>query len=61
MKAQKSAATFVKYLIWTAVAAAISYATEHLTDLNLPMYYVPVLAALLKSIATYVATQTETD
>lgn len=59
MRTQKTLATFFKYLAWTAVAAALTYATDHLADVNIPGFYVPLLAALLKSLATWVATQTE--
>lgn len=57
MRATRTAITFVKYLLWTAVAAAINAAVERLGDLQLPAIYVPILAAVLKSIATFVATR----
>lgn len=47
-----------KYVFWTAVAAAIQAALNALAKIELPAYYVPVIAAILKAAATWVATQT---
>ena len=49
--------TFGKYLLWTMVAAGLTYATDNLTAMELPTWVTPVIAAALKSAATYVATQ----
>lgn len=57
MRAQKTLATFLKYLFWTVVAAAIKWTIDNIGNLNIPIEYVPLVAAVLKSIATWVATQ----
>lgn len=53
----KSAATFGKYLFWTAVAAGIQYAVSHLSSLTLPEWTIPLIGAALKAAATYVSVQ----
>lgn len=58
MRIQKSLATFAKYLIWTAIAAVIQVTLDNLGNLSIPIWVIPLVASLLKSIATYVATQT---
>lgn len=57
MKLSKSLATFGKYLFWTAVAAAIQGAINHLAALHLPDILIPFIGALLKAAATWVATE----
>jgi hypothetical protein len=51
--------TLLKYAAWTALSAGLVYVTNHLADLKLPDVYIPIIAAVLKSIATYVATQAQ--
>jgi len=51
--------TFVKYMAWTAAAAAIQYVTNAYTTFGFPDWAVPILGAALKAAATYVATKTK--
>ena len=57
VKLSASAMTFLKYLLWTIVAAAIQALIDNLGGFKIPVYYVPIIASFLKSIATFVATQ----
>jgi len=49
--------TFGKYLVWTGVALVIDWAAANLGLFHMPTFVVPLLAAFLKSAATYWATQ----
>jgi hypothetical protein len=51
-----SVKTLIKFLLWTAVAAVCTAAVDRLADVNIPVVYVPIVAAVLKSIATYAQT-----
>ena len=59
MKLNKSIMTFIKYLAWTGIAFVVQTALDGLYRLDLPMYSIPIIASVLKAIATYVATQAE--
>jgi hypothetical protein len=59
MKLSAATKTFIKYALWTGVAAVIDYAAANIADVSLPTWAVPVMAAFLKSAATYCATQKE--
>lgn len=52
-----SAKTIGKYLFWTGVAAAASAAVQNLTEWNVPTLLIPVIASVLKGVATYAATE----
>ena len=54
-----SVKTFLKFAFWYAVAAAIDYALTNIGNLNLGVLFTPILAAALKAVATWVATQKE--
>jgi hypothetical protein len=56
-KAIRTGMTFAKSMFWYGVAAALDYAVTHLTNLNIPLALVPIVGFVLKSIATWVATQ----
>ena len=49
--------TLWKYLFWTAIAAIATGLANHLAGLAIPDIYVPLIGAILKSIATYAATE----
>ena len=59
MKLSKATLTFVKYLFWTAMAAGIAALSGNLDHLSIPTMLIPIAAAFLKSIATYVETEIE--
>lgn len=44
---------FIRNLAAVAAAAAVRYALEHLTSLALPLWVVPLAAALLNAIAEW--------
>jgi 3-methyladenine DNA glycosylase AlkD len=48
--------SFAKYLFWFLVAAAIDWMLANIGLLHLPDLWVPVIAAVLKGLATWVAT-----
>ncbi len=54
---QASIMTFLKYVLWTAVAAGITAAIDTLATLKIPPYVTLLLAALLKTAATAVQTK----
>jgi hypothetical protein len=56
-RTKKAIASFVKYVIWTLVAAIAVGATNALTGVDLPASAVPVVGAVLKGIATYAASE----
>jgi len=58
-RTKASVKTFGKYLFWTAVSAVVVAAGSSLGNLNLPPVIVPLVAAALKSIATFAATEAE--
>ena len=59
MKLSKATLTFAKYIVWTAVSAGLAAVITNLGGLHVPTILIPIVAAMLKSIATYVATQAE--
>ena len=59
MKLSAATKTFLKYAAWTGVAAVIDYLAANIANVSLPVWAIPVIAAFLKSAATYVATQKE--
>jgi hypothetical protein len=59
-KLSASLKTLVKYLIWTGIAAISTAAIDKIGDVNIPVIVVPLVAALLKAIATFAATQVGT-
>ena len=56
-----SALTFMKFVAWAGIAAAIECAASSLTNLEIPVAYkglvITVLAAVLKAAATWVQTK----
>ena len=48
-----------KFLFWTVVAAVIRAVIDNLFRFNIPEIYVPLIGAVLKGVATWVATQCE--
>jgi hypothetical protein len=58
-KLTASTKTFFKFLFWTVLAAALQFTIEHLADLQLPVALIPIVGALLKAVATWIATQQE--
>jgi len=58
-KLLRSLQTFFKYMLWTAIAAGIAYAANNLSDLQLPEWSVPIMGAILKAAATWIATKRE--
>lgn len=56
-KINASVKTLFKYLFWTAIAAVATATVDQLSGLTIPDYYVPIIGAALKSIATFAATQ----
>jgi uncharacterized membrane protein YjfL (UPF0719 family) len=56
-KAVAATKTIWKYLFWTIIAAVVKALLDNITKFNLPEIYVPVIGAILKGIATWVATQ----
>ena len=61
MKLSKATLSFVKYLLWTGTAALLAALTGNLDHLSIPTMLIPVVAAVLKGAATYVATKVEED
>lgn len=59
MRLNKSIMTFVKYLAWTGIAVLVQTALDGLYRLELPIYSIPIIASVLKAIATYAVTQKE--
>lgn len=55
----RSLVTFVKFLVWYGVAAALQQAIQQVGNVGIPDVYVPIAAAVLKAAATWVATQTQ--
>jgi hypothetical protein len=53
--------TFGKYAFWTLVVIAVDWIGKNLGLFNMPDIYVPLIAAILKSIATFAATQQQTN
>ena len=51
--------TIWKYLFWTAVAGVIQALIDALPGLDLPILWVPIIAAVLTGAATLVATKQE--
>jgi len=60
-KLQRALMSLFKYMFWTGVAAGCVQGADALTKTDLPIWLVPVIAALLKSLATYAATQVEEE
>jgi len=58
-KLTASVKTLWKYLLWTTVAAIATGLLERIGDLDIPTIWVPILAAILKSMATWAATQAD--
>ena len=58
-KARASVKTFGKYILWFAVSAGLYEAVAQLGNVDIPVYYIPVAAAVLKAVATWAATQAE--
>jgi hypothetical protein len=58
-KAVAAAKSTWKYLFWTVVAAVLRYVIDNLFAFKIPELYVPLIGAVLKGIATWVATQCE--
>lgn len=54
-----AAKTVWKYLFWTAVAGVVQALIDALPGLDLPILWVPIIAAALKGAATWVATKQE--
>lgn len=57
MKLKKSVASIGKFLLWTGVAAAATAAINSLTGWGIPDLAIPFVAAGLKGLATYAATE----
>jgi hypothetical protein len=49
--------TWVKYLLWTAIAGIVQWVSVTFTTWHLPVWSIPLIASVLKSIATYVTTE----
>jgi hypothetical protein len=56
-KTQRAVISWVKYLAWTGVAALIQAAIENVGNMQLPVWFTPILGSVLKAAATFVATQ----
>lgn len=56
-KASASVKTVGKYLLWTAVAAVATAALNVLPNVNIPEIAIPLVAAALKGLATWAATE----
>lgn len=54
---QKSLMTWLKYAAWTGAAALIQYLINTIGNQHLPVWMVFIVASVLKSAATYVATK----
>lgn len=57
MKLSKATLSTIKYIVWTAIAAGLVALTGNLDHVGIPTLLVPVVAAILKGVATYVATE----
>ena len=49
--------TWAKFLFWYVLAVAIEQAIQTIGNIGIPDVYVPIAAAVLKAIATFVATK----
>lgn len=49
--------TWAKFLFWYAVAAILEQAIQTIGNIGIPDMWVPIAAAVLKAIATFVATK----
>ena len=56
-KTKKAIMTAVKLLFWTGVAAAAQAGINAVTGFGLPEFSIPFIAAGLKALATYAATE----
>jgi hypothetical protein len=52
-----STKTFVKFLFWYVLALVLEQTIQSVANIGIPDAFVPVAAAILKTIATYVATK----
>lgn len=59
MRIQKTVATFGKYLFWTVIAAGLQLTIDNLGHLDIPIWVIPLVASILKSAATFVATKAD--
>jgi hypothetical protein len=58
-KAIASIRTLFKYLVWTGIAAVLVALADKLPNVQIPAAWIPILGGLLKSAATWAATQAE--
>lgn len=58
-KAVAAAKSIWKFLFWTLVAAMLRAVIDNLFRFNIPEVYIPIIGAVLKGVATWVATQCE--
>jgi hypothetical protein len=56
-KLSASSKSFIKYVFWTAIAAVLVEVGNAIPNWNIPDVYVPIIGAVLKAGATYVATK----
>lgn len=59
MKLSKAGMSTLKYVFWTGVGAGLVALTGNLNDVGVPTILVPIVAAILKGIATFVATEAD--
>ena len=59
MKLSKAGMSTLKYVFWTGVAAGLVALTGNLNDVGVPTILVPIIAAILKGIATFAATEAD--
>lgn len=59
MKLSKAGLSTLKYILWTAIAAGLVALTGNLDHIGIPTLLIPVVAAILKGFATYIATEVE--
>lgn len=57
----KTALTVFKYIAWTGAAALIAALSGNLDHIGVSTWLIPVVAAILKGIATFIATQVEAN
>lgn len=60
-KAKVSARTLLKYAGWTGAGAFVVTCINYLPHVELPDFWIPVVGAILKTLASWIATQTEAN
>lgn len=50
-----------KVIFWVAVAAAVQAAIDQIPNVKLPLWAVPLIAAALKGLATYVSIEIQAN